>query len=63
MTDFFDTTVQIHSETDRAILVSEDGDEFEAVWLPLAEIEVNKRRGAIADVSIPDWLAADRGLV
>lgn len=63
MTDYIDTTVEIHAETDRAILVSEDGDEFGAVWLPLAEIEVSRRRGAKASISVPEWLAEDRGLV
>lgn len=61
MTDFLDTTVEIHAETERAILASQDGDEGSAVWLPLAQIEIGRRRGAVADVSIPQWLAENEG--
>ena len=62
MTDILDTTVEIHAETDRAIFASQDGDEDSAVWLPLSQIEVNKRRGDVADISVPDWLAEREGL-
>ena len=61
MTDFLDTTVEIHAETERAILASQDGDEGNAVWLPLAQIEIGRRRGHFADVSIPQWLAENEG--
>lgn len=62
MSEFLDTTVEIHQETDRAILASEDGDEGSAVWLPLSQIEINARRGSVADISVPGWLAEERGL-
>lgn len=61
MTDFLDATVEIHAETERGILTSQDGDEGNAVWLPLAQIEVGRRRGKVADVSIPQWLAEKVG--
>lgn len=60
--DLVDLTVQIHARTNRAILVSDDGDRERAVWLPLAHVEVVPK-GRHHVVTIPEWLAIDRGLV
>lgn len=60
--DLVDVTVQIHAHTNRAILVSDDGDRERAVWLPLAHVEVTPK-GRHHVVTMPEWLAIDRGLV
>ncbi|MFN8682800.1 hypothetical protein ACDP63_16900 [Paracoccus sp. P2] len=60
--DLVDLTLQIHARTERAILVSDDGDREKAVWLPLPHIEVAPR-GRHHVVTMPEWLAIDRGLV
>lgn len=51
----------IHHRTELAILFSETGDEDDAVWLPLSQIEIEKR-GALFEITLPEWLAVDKGL-
>lgn len=58
-----DVTVQLHYETDRAVLVSDDGDRDKAVWLPKAQIEIERKRNPIIEVTLPEWLAQDKGLI
>jgi hypothetical protein len=53
-----------HARTDRALLVSETGDKRKAVWLPLSQIEINSTGAeGIHDITLPEWLARDKGLV
>lgn len=61
--DVVDIAVQLHGERPKAVLVSDSGERRDAVWLPrgLIEIEVGKRR--IAVVTLPEWLAVEKGLV
>ena len=61
--DLIDVTVQLHMLTERAILVSDDGDEKKAKWLPISQCEVLKRPNGIAIVTMPEWLALDKGLI
>lgn len=58
-----DITVQLHQTTERAILVSDDGDVEKAVWLPKSQIEYETKSGDIIEVTLPEWLATERGLV
>ena len=58
-----DLTLRLHHETDKAVLVSDDGDEKKAVWLPLSQIEIERKRGGVVVVTAPEWLATDKGLV
>lgn len=60
--DLVDLTLQIHARTNRAILVSDEGDRARAVWVPLAHVEVAPQ-GRHHVVTMPEWLAIDRGLV
>jgi hypothetical protein len=52
----------VHAETEKAILVSEDGEEDNAVWLPKSQIEYESD-GDMATVQCPEFIAIDRGLV
>lgn len=62
--DLIDLTVQLHHTTDRAILVSDDGDRDKAVWLPLSQIETDPtEQPGIVIVTCPQWLAKDKGLI
>lgn len=63
MTRLTDITVQLHQETQRAILVSDDGDLEKAVWLPKSQVEFAEKAGGIAEVTLPEWLAIERKLV
>lgn len=64
MTRLTDITVQLHQETQRAILVSDDGDLEKAVWLPKSQVEFVEKAGSdVIEVTLPEWLATERGLV
>ena len=60
--DLVDIEMQIHHRTDRAVLASDDGDRANAVWLPLAQIEIATENGKTV-VTMPEWLAMEKGLV
>lgn len=62
--DLIDLTMQLHAETAFAVLVSDDGENDNAVWLPKSQIEIDmaEDRG-IATVTLPEWLAKDKGLI
>jgi hypothetical protein len=67
--DLVDLTLRKHAETKLAILVSDDGEAKNVVWLPLSQIEVvpadSGHGGAsgVVLVTMPSWLATDKGLV
>jgi hypothetical protein len=58
-----DITVQLLHETDRAVLVTDSTPE-NGVWLPLSQIEIEPADvGGLHVVTLPEWLAMERGLV
>jgi hypothetical protein len=61
--DLVDVTMQVHARTAKAIRVSDDGDDKRAVWLPLSQCEVEEKSAGIVIVTLPEWLAIDKGLV
>jgi hypothetical protein len=62
--EIVDLTVQLHAETAKAVLVSDDGIQKHAVWLPLSQIEIEKKpNSSIVVVTLPEWLALDKGLL
>ena len=67
--DLIDVTVQMHIETEKAVLVSDDGDKSKAVWIPKSQCEIEfdpsmKVRGnGVATITLPEWLAKERGLI
>jgi hypothetical protein len=66
--DLVDLTLTIHASTDAAILVSDDGVEKTATWLPKSQVEIERfgpeRPGEYeAIVTIPVWLATERRLI
>ncbi|WP_212525884.1 hypothetical protein [Actibacterium sp. MT2.3-13A] len=60
--DVIDIEVHLHHETAKAILVSDSGDKDSAVWLPLSQIEIEPENGFIV-VTMPEWLAEEKGLI
>lgn len=61
--DVIDIDVEVTARTDRAVLVH-TGDKEEAVWLPLSQIEIAPSGvGGIETVTVPQWLAEEKGLV
>lgn len=56
--DLIDCAVQLHHETPKAWLVSDDGDKARAVWIPKSQAEF-----ADGVVTMPEWLAKEKGLI
>lgn len=53
----------IEARTDRAILFH-TGDKTQAVWLPRNQIQIDDAGfPEIFTVSMPEWMALDRGLI
>lgn len=59
-----DMTVFLHHKTPLAILVSEDED-GKKIWLPKSKIEIEDEdidHGPL-NITVPDWLAQDKGMI
>lgn len=61
--DLVDLTLHLHVMTERAVRVSETGEDAKAVWLPLSQVEVVPRPRSICVVTLPEWLALEKGLI
>jgi hypothetical protein len=58
-----DIDVTLHHETEAAVLVSATGDSDDAVWLPKSIVEENSRMGTFLNITLPEKMAVDKGLV
>lgn len=65
MTDsrLIDVSVKLHYRTEKAVFVSDDGEEDNAKWIPLSQCEINSERDGILEMTMPEWLAKDKGLI
>lgn len=61
--DLIDLTVFLHAETELAILVSEDGEDTEEIWVPKSNCEFYVVKGNIIELTLPEWLAIKKGLI
>lgn len=59
--ELVDVEMYKHAETANAVFVSTTGKRGDAMWLPLSLVEIAPK-GAHFIVTMPDWLAIDRGL-
>lgn len=61
--DIIDIDGAVEHRTQKAVLFHL-GDKTKAVWLPLSQIEIAPTGvGGIFTVSLPEWLALDKGLI
>lgn len=60
--DVIDLTVQLHHETEKAVLVSDTADPKDAVWIARSLIEIEPD-GATHTITLPEWLAKEKGLI
>lgn len=60
--DLVDVDCIRHAMTDNAILVSAHED-APKVWVPLSQCEVLPKGPKIATLTMPQWLAEEKGLV
>jgi hypothetical protein len=58
-------TLHVHHVTDKAVLVSEDGNRGKATWVPRSQVMMDDdvEPDECADITMPEWLATDKGLV
>lgn len=61
--ELHDVTLFFHRETEKAIHVSQDGDEAKAFWLPKSQIEYDLKPNNIVEVTLPTWLASEKKIV
>lgn len=56
--------MKIHRETEKAYLLSLDGDEKKAIWLPKSQITVQEElANEHIRVEVPEWLAQKQNLI
>jgi hypothetical protein len=58
--DLIDIQMYRHAQTEKAILVSDDGEEESAVWLPLSQVEIEEKGGNELVITMPEWLAINK---
>lgn len=57
-----DLTVKLIRETDSAYLVTDDDRNRE--WIPKSQVEFfEEKKDGVYDLSIPEWLANEKGLI
>ncbi len=55
--------LHFHLETEKAILVSENGIRDAAFFLPKSRIKFERRGKGSVNVTCPEWLAVEKGLL
>ena len=58
--DLIDITGQVAAGTDKAVLFN---DGTRSVWLPRSQIEVAPAGHDLVEVTLPEWLAHEQGLI
>lgn len=58
-----DFTLLFRYEKPLAIAVSEAGGKAPWIWLPRSEIQYEKITGGMVKVTMPEWLAVEKGLL
>lgn len=64
--ELVDLTLALLAETELAILVSDDGTEKKAVWVPRSQVEIERLKPSGSNeaiVTMPSWLAQSKGLI
>jgi hypothetical protein len=62
--ELIDLTLQLHHETAKAFLVSDDWDEANAVWIPKSQCEQGPAKGkGTYEFTMPEWLAMEKELI
>lgn len=56
-------TLNIFYETEKAIRVGETTDPSEGFWLPKSKIEYAETGANIVEVTMPEWLAEEKGIL
>lgn len=62
-TNYVELNVHCHAETTKAALLSTDGDEGNAVWVPKSQIRGSVDRDKDSAVEIAEWIAEREGFI
>lgn len=57
----YDASFRFVRETDKAICVTQD--DKNNFWLPKSQIEYELKDNGIVEVTMPEWLAREKGVV
>jgi hypothetical protein len=60
--DLIDLLLVKRAETDKALGVADSRDS-KVIWLPRSQIEFEPQPGGLIRVTLPQWLAVDKGLL
>jgi len=66
---YYEGFVFFHHKTDKALLVSKDGNNDNAFWIPLSQVineaipVLNEDDILEIEICIPEWLAVKKGLI
>jgi len=69
MKNIIEISVEVHWRTEAAIRVSDDGNEDNAQWVPISQIEnwdefsENLKKGNVITIEIPEWLAHEKEFI
>lgn len=58
----YDASFEFLRETELAICVTDDGSKT-THWLPKSQIEYEMRSNGVVEVTMPTWLAKEKGIV
>jgi len=58
-----DIEVRVHRRTEKAVLVSNDGDSKNAVWIPKSQCEIAHTRGDVFTLTAEQSLLEEKELV
>lgn len=62
--DLIDLTLSLREQRPKAIAVVDPGKPASKwIWLPRSQIEIEVKAGAVVVVTLPEWLAKDKGLI
>jgi len=57
-------SLQCHAETGKAMLLSDDGDEKNAIWIPKSQIvALPTETSGIGTYEIKEWIAKKNGMI
>lgn len=61
--DLVDVSVIVKHQTEKAILVISPFDDEKTIWIPKSQCELEMRDRLNGVLTLPEWLAIDKGLV
>lgn len=61
--NLIDVELQFFCETEKAIRVGDTTDPHAGVWLPKSQVEFVRKDNNFVEVTLPEWLALEKGFI